>query len=151
MSFSLSPRHFFPDSGGSRTAGRKRYLRKGERLSSRLPLTRFHPSGLTASGTLPQHYLPPTKKTKWPQGRPVTLLPSSAPVSGLHKPRSEPAEGAEWPPPRHRRHSPVIYHGLCVPSFTRRVLAEIIRRFLLPSCCGLDRLRVGLRSDCESL
>ena len=69
------------------------------------------------------------KKNKWPQGRPATLLPSSAPVSGLHKPRSGPAEGAEWPPPRHRRHGPVIYHGLCVPSVTHRVSAEIIPRF----------------------
>ena len=103
---------------------------------------------------LPPHHLPPTKKkqnSKWPHGRPVTLLLSSAPVSGLHKPRSEPAESAGWPPPRLRRHGPVIYRGLCVLSFTCCVLAEIIPRFLLPSCCGLDRFRVGLRSDCESL
>ena len=86
------------------------------RVSSLLSL------GLVLPAQPPQLSLTTTSKQpkipKWLHEQPATLPQYSAPVLGLRELGSEPAEGAEWPPTRRIRHSPVICHGLCVPSFT---------------------------------
>lgn len=104
----------FHHSGCSRNT--QQAVRKSEKSSSLLSL------GLVLPAQPPQLSLTTTSKQpkipKWLHEQPATLPQYSAPVLGLRELGSEPAEGAEWPPTRRIRHSPVICHGLCVPSFT---------------------------------
>ena len=119
-------------------------------VSSARSTSPLHPSfAFLARVSQPSPSPPPNKSLKWHQEQPATLVQSSAPVSGLPKPLSEPAEDAECPPPRHNRHNPVTCHGLCVFSLACPHHLILVNHSSVPfvSAMWQDQFRGHFRSN----